>query len=406
MKKVLVITYHFPPEGGAGIQRVLKFVRYLPEFGYQPLILTPKHKTKLHDFSLTKEIEGNDIYRVANLGEYIPYDLKNIFSRYLQPDKRILWKYTAIRKAVDIVKKNDIDLIMSTSPPHSIHFIAKKIAEECQLPWVADFRDEWTTDFNFAPRKYSAKHVLLEKKILTSADYVTTVRNSAKKHFHVFNDNVKLIYNGFDPNDFINLNSIHIKNIFNKKKINVLYTGSFTPKSSPIELFDELEEIISNDVRVRQDFSLTIVGDKKSNMRRLKDYPNLFEYVNMIDYKPHRYCLKLMQESDILLLLATNEKGMDILPGKLFEYFYSKKPILAIERYESELDVLLKKYGNYYLAYEVEENSIRKAIYQIHNDWKQRQLSESQNHSFIEKFNRKYLTGKLAKIFDELTSIQ
>lgn len=402
MKKVLVLTYHFPPEGGAGIQRVLKFVRYLPEFGYEPFVLTAKQKTKLNDFTLIKEIEGNNVYRVPNLGNHIPYDLKNILSSYLQPDKKILWKYTAIKKAVDIVKKEGIELIMSTSPPHSIHLIAKRVAEKCQLPWVADFRDEWTTDSNFANQKYLEKHRLLEKDILTSAEYVITVRHSAKRHFGSFNDHVKLIYNGFDPNDFINLENIDIKNILDENKLNVLYTGSFTPKSSPIKLFDELEEIISNDERIRQDLNLIIVGDMKSNMRRFKNYPGLLQNVNMIDYKPHSYCLKLMQGADVLLLLATNENGMDILPGKLFEYFYSQKPILAIERYESELDALLREYGNYYMAREDEGDSIKRTIRRAYDDWKQKKLSKSQNDSFINRFNRRTLTGELAEVFNEL----
>jgi glycosyltransferase involved in cell wall biosynthesis len=402
MKKALIITYHFPPEGGAGVQRVVKFVKYLPEFGYEPFVLTTKQKAKLNDFSLIKEIEGNYVYRIPNLGDRIPYDLKNIFSSYLQPDKKILWKYTATKKAVDIVKKDSIDLIMSTSPPHSVHLIAKEIAEKCQLPWVADFRDEWTTD-NLTCRKYFVKNEGLEKEIITSADYITTVRHSAKKHFQTFNDRVRVIYNGFDPNDFTNLNGIYTKDTFTNNKFNILYTGSFTPRSSPIKLFDKLEEIISDDEGVRRDFNLTVIGDKKSNMRRLKNYPKLLEHVNIIGYRQHDYCLKLMGEADVLLLLATNEKGMDVLPGKLFEYFYSQKPIFAVESYESELDVLLKEYGNYYLAREEEENLIKETFYQVYNDWKQRKLSDSQNNSFIEEFDRKYLTGKLAEVFDTLT---
>lgn len=406
MKKVLIITYHFPPEGGAGVQRALKFVRYLPNFGYQPFVLTSKHKVKLHDVSLTKEIQENHIYRVTDLGDRIPYDLKNIFSRYLQPDKRILWKHTAVRKAMDIIQGNGINLILSTSPPHSVHLIAKRVAEEFQLPWVADFRDEWTTDLHLSSWKYATMHQQLEKDILVSADYITTVRHSAKKHFQESNAHAKVIYNGFDPNDFAKLNSADNQNVLDNKKFNILYCGSFTPRSSPIKLFDELETIISGDDNIKKDLSLTVVGDKRSNIRRLKNHPKLHENVSFIDYQPHDICLKLMQGAGVLLLLATNEKGMDILPGKLFEYFYSKKPIFAIERFESELDGMLESYGNYYLAHEVEEGSVRKTIYHLYDDWKQGRLSDSLNDSFISRFNREHLTSELAGVFDQLLNEQ
>ena len=100
--------------------------------------------------------------------------------------------------------------------------------------------------------------------------------------------------------------------------------------------------------------------------------------------------------------MSTNDEGLDILTGKLFEYFYSQKPVFAIERYESELDVILKKYQNYYLAYELEENSVKEVIHRMHDDWKQGRLSHSPNHSFIEMFNRESLTGELAEVFDKL----
>jgi glycosyltransferase involved in cell wall biosynthesis len=402
MKKVLILTYHFPPEGGAGIQRVLKFVKYLPEFGYEPFVLTTTPNAKLSDYSLIEEIEGSHVYRTSNIGDRIPYDLKNIFSNYLQPDKKILWKFTAVRRAIDIVRKNKINLIMSTSPPHSIHFIARKVAKECQLPWVADFRDEWTSDSNPNHSKHFQKNVNLEKEILSSADYVTTITSSARKHFEKLTDKVMLIYNGYDPEDFRNLDGIDTENTFEERKLNILYAGHFTPKSSPIKLFKELEGILASDDAVGNDINLVVVGDQKSNAKRLNDYSLLSKHVKLMDYVPHDFCLRLMQKSDALLLLSTNERGLDILTGKLFEYLYSGKPILAIERYESELDVILEAYGNYYLAHEFEKNSVRNAIYQMHKDWNEGRFPDSANHSSIEKFDRKSLTEELARIFNQL----
>jgi len=239
MKKVLIVTYYWPPAGGAGVQRVLKFAKYLPQFGWQPIILTVENPDcPVIDDSLlndippeckvykTKAIEPFELYKKItgkNKSDKIPSDVlansKNLtfaekIARWIRinlfiPDAKIGWKYYAIKKAKRIIEQEKIDIIFSTSPPQTVALIAKKIAKISKLKWVADFRDPWMeiVYYQNLNRNNITKYIdgKLEKGVLKKADVLLTISADIVDLFRskVDKKDYSIIPNGFDETDFL-----------------------------------------------------------------------------------------------------------------------------------------------------------------------------------------------------------
>jgi len=181
-RKVLVISYYFPPEGGPAVQRISKFVNYLYEYGYESIVITSKHKVKIQDDSLLEDIiMVKKKYRVIDLGAFISKKIIRIIFGKNFIDQHQLWNNFVMFKSKKILKENKIDLIFSTSPPHSSNLLAYKISQKYSLPWVADFRDEWTYDPNF--NRNNKAIIKIEKSVLSKTSAITTVTKKALKNF-------------------------------------------------------------------------------------------------------------------------------------------------------------------------------------------------------------------------------
>ncbi|MDP3444848.1 MAG: glycosyltransferase, partial [Ignavibacteria bacterium] len=257
MKKVLIITYYWPPSGGAGVQRWLKFVKYLNEFGWTPVVYTHLNpEIPYRDETLLKDIPASTEIVQRKIVE--PYQLYNFFTgkkkdakfqhgflkdignkasitenasiwirgNVFIPDARALWIKPSVKFLKTYLKNNPVDLIVSSGPPHSMHLIARSLKKSMNLPWIADFRDPWTKIYYFDKLKLSAfafkKHKKLEQQCLDDADFLITVGSTMKKDFENFTSTpIEVITNGFDHTDFDNIQTEK------PKKFTLFYSGMF-----------------------------------------------------------------------------------------------------------------------------------------------------------------------------------
>jgi len=398
MKKVLIVTYHFPPDGGAAVQRVLKFVKYLLKFGYLPFVLTAKYAYKNPDITLLDEIPLNiQIFKTEDWGMKIPFEIRKIFKKYFSPDKQSLWKYTSIKKGIDIVQKENIDLIFSTSPPHSVHLVAKEISQSTKVPWIADFRDEWTMNSLFYKTKFQDYQHELENSVLLNCSAITTITHKAKSNFKIKCDESKIhvIKNGFDPEDFKDISSSKIR----ENKIVISYCGRLNKLHSPKPFFRMLKTLKSNGDIHSSFLSVNIIGSIE-NKKWLKNFQELDDIVQFIPYQTHKKCIEMMSQSSVLLLLATEMNITEFIPAKMFEYFYLKKAIYSIVSFPGELSNTLQQYGNSYIGYESDPDSIETSFNKLLYEGKNNNLEKPVSNEFMEQFNREILTKQLAEVFN------
>ncbi len=401
MRKVLIITYNFPPDGGPAVQRALKFAKYLREYGYQPIVLTSKHKLKKIDKDLLNEIPDDlVVYKTRDVISFIPGEIRNLALKLFLPmDNKYFWQKSSFKTAKKIVERHNIDIVFSTSPPHSVHILASRLKREFGLPWVADFRDEWSQDPRFCGNEKTLK---LEERLLKYCDKMVCVTDKARANFNAIagKDKCSTIRNGFDPMDFDGANT-DIE--FDKSKMNIVYAGRFTVKSSPRILFEELDKALESDPSLKSKFHIHVFGKMKSGGDKwLSNLNAAKEAVTNYPYVPHSECCAILKKADVLLLLSSNLEGGTIIPGKAYEYFYTRKPIFAIESHKSELTDLLEEYGASYVCWESNRESIMREFKKALGYFSPHNLNKTINYDFINQFNRKEQAKSLAGVFDEL----
>ena len=371
MNKALIITYYWPPSGGAGVQRWLKFAKYLPEFGWEPVILTVNEKDAAYpvvDNSLEKEITGNiKVYRTAATNWFRFYSsdkskvpsagfasnqadsLKGKISRFIRgnffiPDPRRGWNKFAFAKACEIIERENITTIITTSPPHSTQLIGIKLKKKYKsLRWIADLRDPWTDIYYynlFYPTLLSKKiDASYEKSTLKNADRIITVGHLLKELFESkapeIASKTEVITNGFDEQDFENITRDE------PTKFTITYVGTLSEKYRLDGYLDTISSLNRADVLLR------FVGKVPEliQMQIIKAAKD--KTVEFIDYIPHNKAIDYMTNSSLLLLLIPESDGNKlIITGKLFEYIASRKPILCIAPKDGEAARIISKLNN------------------------------------------------------------
>lgn len=368
MKKILIITYYWPPSGGAGVQRWLKFTKYLTRHGYTPVILTVKPENASYpqiDHSLdlevpssaiverTKTVEIYNLYKLITGNKELPYGgfsnekresttskiSKAIRGNLFIPDPRRGWNRFAVNAAKDLIKRYNISTIITTSPPHSTQLIGLTLKRECNVNWIADFRDPWTDIFYYSQLRRSsiAKKIELnyEKRVLLNADLVVTTCENTKELFksRVDHDRFTAITNGYDEDDFSNITPT----IFPSGKTIITYTGTLSKDYDISALIKEVAK--------RDSIILNFVGNLADTIKT-----ELTESkVNFIDrgYLSHKEAIENMLGSDILLL-ATPEANQDkaVIHGKTFEYLRANKPILSIGAVGKDAATIIEETGH------------------------------------------------------------
>jgi len=420
--KVLIITYYWPPAGGSGVQRWLKFVKYLQEFGIEPIVYTVDNVNyPKEDDTLLNEVPEN--IRVLKKPIWEPTDilfwkkdkpqksgisnvsksglLSFVRGNFFIPDPKIFWVKPSVKYLQKYLDSNKIDTIISTGPPHSMHLIAQKLHRKNNIKWIADFRDPWSDlyynkDFNqlsFAKNKNKK----LEEAVLKNADCVLTVSNTLKEEFIKTANRVEVITNGFDD-EVLGENSI-IKDA----KFTISYIGLLPKQSNPRVFFKVLKELCSRNKDFKNDLKLNFIGDISDEVKTEISNNQLNENTNFVGYVNHKKAIEYQKKAQVLLLLIPNiEKSKGILTGKLFEYLTAKRPILAIGPEEGDLSKILKETNSGVVVDFDDEEKLSSEILKLYNQHKEGDLKvQSKN---IEKYHRKQLSKKLAIIIKSLHS--
>ena len=412
MKNVLIISYYWPPSGGPGVQRVLKFCKYLHKFGWRPIVLTvAKGDYPVLDSSLgldLKEIKvfqakAFSLHRIFNLfnkKKHTPTfqlsssENESIFvkiSRWIRiniiiPDGRIGWYPNAVKVGNGIIKHNKIDAILSSAPPYTAHLIAKRLSLSHNIPLVVDFRDPWTDRFyNFENKRLWLTEKVdkyLENNVINSANKRITVSEAISKYytkpFHV-------IPNGFDEEDF----KVNNNNKNKKNKVLISYLGTMTKSQNPKCFFKE----ISNLNQKQNIYQIDLVGSIHPDIKNYIYKHKFDRFIKLLPYIKHSEAIQKMVDSSFLLLIIPNtKKNKGIITGKIFEYIRSMTKIIMIGPHNSDAAKIIEETSSGKCFSYEDRDSI--ASYLIDG-----KMSTTKN---FERYNRERLTEDLTKILNDV----
>lgn len=430
MRKVLIITYYWPPSGGAGVQRWLKFSKYLREFGWEPVIYTPENpEAPSLDLTLLQEIpkgveiiknpiwEPYEFYKklvgmkkdekinAGFLNEKKNPGLAEDFSTWIRgnffiPDARKFWIRPSVKYLLNYLKTNHVDAIISTGPPHSMHLIALGIKNKLNIPWLADFRDPWTQiDFYHQlhlSKIADSKHKRLEKSVLSKADVVTTVsKNWSKDLEAIFTRKIDVVTNGFDPEDFIN-NAPELD-----KKFTLTHVGSLNKDRNPNFLWATLKELCSENSSFENDLEIKFIGKTDIAVFEQLEKQGLSNKATKIDYMPHKEVIAEAGRAQVLMLLVNNTPNMaGIIPGKLFEYLASNRPILCIAPNDGDSAKIIKESGAGNVVDFGDSALLKEVILEMYTKYKKGNLTVT--GGAINQFSRRSLTGSIAELLNSI----
>lgn len=427
MKKILIITYYWPPAGGPGVQRWLKFVKYLREFDIDPVVYKPANPDyPLSDPSLLNEVPQDITILEQRIFE--PYFLAKFFSKkntanissgiipangkqsFLQklllyirgnffiPDARKSWVKPSVKFLSEFIENNKIDTIITTGPPHSVHLIGLNLIKNTELKWVADFRDPWTQIGYHNKLKLTdsseVKHQKLEQTVLDNATHIITTSFTTRDEFkRQTRTPVTVITNGFD--------TYNSGTIEPDKNFSIAHIGSLLSGRDPQNLWQALGELTRENKSFQQDLRLKLVGAVSGEVMASIKKEGLEENLEMMGYVSHSEAINIQKKSQVLLLIEIDSpETQGIIPGKLFEYLAAKRPILALGPKKWDVERILNETGsgNYFNYHQVDELKHRiLAYYELY--LKNALCSESQN---IERYSRRNLTGNLAQLLKQL----
>ncbi len=420
--KVLIITYYWPPAGGSGVQRWLKFVKYLQDFGIEPVVYTVDNANyPINDESLNNEVPEN--IEILKQSIWEPTDVlfwknKNnrkkdisntskggflsfIRGNFFIPDPKIFWVNKSVKYLQKYLDSNNVDVIISTGPPHSMHLIAEKLHQKNNIKWIADFRDPWTSLYyndDFKQGDFARnKNRKLEISVLKNANCVLTVSNTLKNEFSKTAKRVEVITNGFDNE------VLAVKPEILDKKFTISYIGLLPKQSNPKALFKVLKKLSDADSSFKKDLKINFIGDISDEVKQEVEANNLMENVSFLGYVTHEKAIEYQKKAQVLLLLIPNVKdSKGILTGKLFEYLTAKRPILAIGPEDGDLSEILKDTNAGVVLDYDNENNMLLEIHKLYQQFKAGTLEV--NSKNVEQFHRRALTKKLASIIKSIKS--
>ena len=422
-KKALIITYYWPPAGGPGVQRWLKFVKYLPDYNIQPIVYCPKNPSyPIIDESLTKELSKDIVVLKQPIKE--PYKLARLFSKkaastissgvipkekkqsviekvmlfvrgnFFIPDARKNWVKPSVDFLTDYIQKENIETIITTGPPHSLHLIGLQLKQKLDVRWIADFRDPWTTIGYHKKLKLTKasqlKHQDLELKVLNSADQLIVTSENTKREFEFkTNQPIAVITNGYDTT----ISERPKKD----SKFTIAHIGSLLSERNPKHLWEALSELINENEAFKTDFELKLIGVVSDDVLQEIYSHNLKDYTNVVGYVSHDDAIKAQMQSQVLLLIEIDsEDTKAIIPGKLFEYMISNTPILAIGPKDSDVERIIKSTNTgTYFFYEA-NNTLKSQILAYFNAYKENTLVTQPIG--LKPYSRKELTKTLSEL--------
>ncbi len=416
--------------GGSGVQRPLKFVKYLREFGWNPIVLRPEPGIYSHfDDSLERELKKTKVevislqpqtpfhvaagsnqekYRERKIPDWLAKIVRRFLRLFMFPDNKKGWIEPAYQKAVEIIENRDVDLIFSTAPPFSNHVAAAKISDQTNLPLILDYRDLWLNnhfmDDMFGWQKRRMKK--LEEFCLQRTKGVTALDDfmidDIRSCYPEIDFNGFEVSHGFDPEDFENLEGKATLE-YRKGKLNFLYSGLFYEQNQPDILLKALVKAANENALNLEQIHLHFQGGLDVRIQHLVEKLGLSNIVTDYGYVNHEIATANLLEADVLWMISNfDAKHKQIKSGKLFEYIGTGKPILGL-LHPGEASRLLEQYGAGFVGNLSTPEKVQSTLETIFEQWEKDQLPEA-NKEFIALFDRKKLTLKLAKIFDKISS--
>ena len=426
-KKLLIITYYWPPAGGPGVQRWLKFVKYLPDFNVQPIVYIPENPTyPIIDNGLQSEVSEKAIILKKKIVE--PYGFASFFGKnktkkissgiipnqkkqsFLEktllwvrgnifiPDARFLWVKPSVKYLKKYIIENQIDTIVTSGPPHSLHLIGLQLKKELNVKWFADFRDPWTTIAYHKPLKLSSvaekKHKALEKEVLTTADAIIVTSKTTKTEFQAITSKpIEVITNGYDV-EKVSKQPLD-------EKFTLAHIGSFLSERNPRILWKALKELTKENPEFKRDFQLKLIGAVSQEVLDTISEFRLNDFVLNLGYVSHQEAVEHQRKSQVLLLIEINsEDTKSIIPGKLFEYMVSERPIIALGPEGSDfVEIITSTNTGVFFLYD-ELEPLKELLLKYYNLYKQQNLKV---HAVgLQQYSRKSLTEQLTKIISKL----
>ena len=410
LKKILVITYYWPLSGGPGVQRVLKYCKYFPKYGWEPIILTVSDGDfPVLDESLGLEVENFKVFKTKSFSFHKLFNFLNKksntptfqlsssdkdslfvrFSRWIRlniiiPDGRIGWLPGAVKKGNSIISQHKIDAIFSSAPPYTAHLIAKRLSLSNKIPWVADFRDPWTDRFyNYENKRWWLTQKLdkyLEHSVIKNADKCITVSTTISKYYK---KPFEVIHNGYDEDDFSNI--VPCKN----KNIVISYLGTMTKSQNPKRFFEVISKLDIDQIK----YQIDLIGNIHPDIQEYIMEKGYDRFVSLKPYVNHQEAIQKMVNSNFLLLVIPNtKKNKGIVTGKLFEYMRSMTKIIMIGPKNCDAATIISD-TNSGRCFDFGD---RERIVKYLNS-----SSYTQTKNY-EKYSRDKLASKLSELFEEV----
>lgn len=417
MKNVLYISYIFPPMAGGGVYRIVKTLKYLPSFGWNPSVLAVKnHHHWVTDHTLLNELPPDlPIHRTCCLDPFYFYAfldktglkfVHNFIEEYITiPDNKIGWFPSALGKGLHLIKKNHIDIIFSTSPPHSTHLVAYALKTITGKPWVAEFRDHmslYPLRERVSPLRFATER-RLEGAFLNNASKIVSVTEGNRKDiinsFDLERNKIVTIPNGFDPSDFEGLDKIFTKD---RKCFTMTYTGSLYGKQSPKVFVNAINRVLTLHPEMGKKLSVNIIGPMEHAFKDLCETEGTKDIVRLCGFLGHRDALFHMVNSHaLILLIPSGGTNSNVLTGKIFEYMASGTPILALAP-DGLAKKLIEDSRTGFTVDPDNAEAISEKIYELYQKWECGELRISPNWDVIKRYERKSLTQALAAEFDKV----
>lgn len=422
-EKLLIITYYWPPAGGPGVQRWLKFVKYLPDFGIQPVVYIPENPTyPIVDENLLQEVSDKAIILKQKIFE--PYQLASFLSKnktkkmnsgiipnqkkqsFLDkvflwirgnlfiPDARFFWVKPSVSYLEKYIVENNIDTIVTSGPPHSLHLIGLELKHKLDVKWFADFRDPWTTIGYHKSLRLSEtaaqKHKELESQVLNTADTIIVTSKTTKSEFETLTTKpIAVITNGFDVEK--------VEKQLLDSKFSLAHIGSFLSARNPQFLWESLVELIAEIPDFKSHLEIKLIGAVSQEVLDSITTFGLNDYLNNLGYVSHEEAIAHQRRSQVLLLIEIDsEETKSIIPGKLFEYMVSNRPIIAIGPNGSDFAEIITETNTGVFFNYSEKVKLKKLILDFYNQYLEGKL---QSYGVgLQKYSRKNLTEQLVQL--------
>lgn len=431
-KRVLIITYYWPPAGGSGVQRWVKFAKYLRDFGWEPVIFTAENG----DYPIIDKQIGEDLPKnieVIKSPITEPYEwykkftgkkknekidanflsqgkkmgLKDKIAVWIRgnlfiPDAKSLWIRPASKHLISYLQEHPIDAMISTGPPHSCHMIALRVHEAHPIPWIVDYRDPWTQidyfDDLHLTRWAENRHKTLEKRVLDTCDAIVAVGKTMAKDLNPITNTKKIVItNGFDDADRNN-HSETLDKIFS-----IVHIGTMNDSRNPEGLWQAISELKAAHHPLVNILKVKLVGKPEAVILNSVKKHNLEDQVDLVGYVSHKEAISYQNRARVLLLMINKtSNNLSILPGKIFEYLASDRPILTIGPENGDAaDILLSSGHNTVYDYN-NIQGIKQFLEQQYDHFIQNPSGQDMISSQIDRYSRKNLTKNMTMLLDEL----